>query len=209
MQKSSYLIMERNHMNKLYRSKNPFVRFFHNQRLNDIINFIPKEGELKILDAGCGEGHLLEKIYNLNPKHLLFGFDITKVALESAKKRVPKAKFSLQDLTKLNISKEYFDIIICQDVLEHIQDYKKVILNLSNLLKKEGIIIISYPNEKNLTISRFLLGIRPPKIKDHINSFNPKQMKKEFNLLEIKRIKLPIAFFPFIFSLEAVQVFRK
>lgn len=204
----SHLVMEEDHMDKLYYSKNPLVRFFHNQRISHILDIIPKGRELRILDAGCGEGHLIEKIHNLNPRHLLFGFDITKIALESAKKRVPEAKFSLQDLTKLNISKEFFDIIICQDVLEHIYDYKKVILNLINLLKKDGIFIISYPNEKNLTFSRFVLGIKPSKIKDHVNSFNPNKMNKEINMDCIKKKNLPLNL-PFPLSLESIQVFKK
>jgi len=208
---ASHLIMEERHMDKLYKSKNPLVRFFHNQRLNSILIFIPKEEKIKILDAGCGEGHLLEKINKKNKNASLYGIDITKVSLRDAKKRIPRAKLLFRDLTKLKLRKDFFDIVICSDVLEHIYEYRKVIRNLIKVTKKRGLIIISYPNEKNLTLCRFLLGINPPKVKDHVNSFNPKMMKKElktFKVKQFRKINLPLNI-PFIFSLESVQVFQK
>ncbi|MFH0831790.1 MAG: class I SAM-dependent methyltransferase [archaeon] len=207
---ASHLVMEKEHMNKLYNSKNFLVRFFHNQRLNSILHFIPeKQANLKVLDAGCGEGHLLEAIYQKNPKLKLYGVDVTKIALSSTKKRLKgKAKISMQDITKLKFPKGYFDIIICSDALEHIFDYNQAVSNLKNAAKNKGIIIVSYPNELNLIISRFLMGITPAKAQDHVNSFSPVKMKKEFNLPVAEQFNLPVNL-PFIFSLEAVQAFTK
>lgn len=211
---SSHLIMEENHMDKLYKSKNPLVRFFHNQRLRSILKFIPeaklkKSQKLKVLDAGCGEGHLLQAIYKKSPHLLIYGVDVTKIALASARKRLgKKAKLFLQDLTNLKFPEGYFDIVICADVLEHVHDYKKVIYNLKKVTKNGGRIIVSYPNETNLTISRFLLRIKPAKAIDHVNSFIPKKMQEEFNLPVVKQLNLPVNLL-FIFSLEAVQAFKK
>lgn len=205
---SSHLIMEKDHMDKLYKSKNPLVNFFHNQRLKTILDFIPSNNRVRILDAGCGEGHLLKKIHKKNPEAILYGVDITKVALISAKKRVPTGKFLLQDTTKLSLKEEFFDIVICQDALEHIYDYKKVLSNLKKVTKKGGIIVLSYPNENNLTLSRFLLFKWPPKIQDHVNSFNPRKIREEINLPLFKQINLPINLPP-IFSLETIQFFKK
>jgi len=199
-------------MDKLYNSSNPLIRFFHNQRLHCILKFIPKlksQKNLKVLDAGCGEGHLLREIHKKNPNILLSGIDVTKIALASARKRLgKKAKLFLQDSTNLKFPEGYFDIVICADMLEHVHDYKKVIYNLKKVTKKRGRIIVSYPNETNLTISRFLLGIKPAKAIDHVNSFIPKKMQEEFNLPVVKQLNLPVNL-PFAFSLEAVQAFKK
>ena len=61
-----HLHMPADHMENLYDSKNPLVKFVHLNRLESISDQIPTEEEQKILDAGCGEGHLLEKINHLN-----------------------------------------------------------------------------------------------------------------------------------------------
>lgn len=206
----SHLVMEKEHMDKLYNSTNFLVRFFHNQRLNSVLGFIPEKTKgLRVLDAGCGEGHLLEAIRRKNPQLQLYGADITKVALSSAKRRLKgKAKISMQSITKLKFPKGYFDIVICSDALEHIFDYKKAVSNLKKVTNSTGMIIVSYPNEFNLIISRFLMGIKPAKAADHVNSFSPGKMKKEFNLPAAKKFNLPINL-PFIFSLEAVQAFIK
>lgn len=208
--KHPHVIMEENHMDKLYNSSNPLIRFFHNQRLYSILRFIPQKAKkLRILDAGCGEGHLLEAIHKKNPHALLYGVDITRTALTSARKRLKKkAKISFQDLAKLNFSRDYFDIVICSDVLEHAYDYKKIIANLKRVAKKKASIIVSYPNEINLTIARFLVGIKPAKASDHINSFTPEKMKKEFGMHPVKQLMLPLNLL-FAFSLEAVQVFKR
>ncbi len=205
---TEHLVMEENHMDKLYNSRNPLLRFFHNQRVDVPITFVPNEDNLKILDAGCGEGHLLERLHKKNKNYKLYGVDITKIALNSAKKRIPQAKLSIQDLTKLKFKRNYFDIVLCGDVLEHVYEYKKVIKNLIRVTKKGGLIIISYPNETTLDISRFLLCKRPIRPKDHVNKFNPKYMIKEFSIPIINQRNLPINL-PFLLSLETVQVFKK
>ena len=75
------LVMEKDHMEKLYASKNPLVRYVHVDRLKKITNLIPKKN-VKLLDAGWGEGQLLvmisKKFNQFNPK--LYGTDITKIA---------------------------------------------------------------------------------------------------------------------------------
>ena len=43
----------------------------------------------------------------------------------------------------INYGSEYFDILICFEVLEHVKNWKKVISNLKQILKPEGIIFIS------------------------------------------------------------------
>src|SRR3989344_7319378 len=146
------LVMEKDHMDKLYKSKNPVVGYINRERLESIIKLLDKNKKIKILDAGCGEGHLLEKIFNKGYKNL-YGADITKIALESAKKRV-KAKFFLQDLGKLRFKDNFFDVVICTEVIEHIENYKKVINELKRVLKKNGLFIITFPNEKMCMIMR-------------------------------------------------------
>ena len=169
---NNHIYMPEDHMDSLYNCRNPLVRFVHRDRLEKISRHVKGK---KILDAGCGEGHLLKFLSKRKADY--FGIDITEVALEKARKRFPEGKFYKMDLAKLEFPDESFDCVTCSEVLEHIYLYKDVLKELIRVLKKDGLLIITFPNETNWTISRFLLGRRPIKVPDHVNSFTPKKMR--------------------------------
>ncbi len=183
------LVMEKEHMEKLYSSGNPFIKYINNRRLNEICKLLPGNKEIKILDAGCGEGQLLERISKMKYKNL-YGVDVTKVALEDAKKRV-KAKLFLQNLNKMSFPDKFFDAVICTEVIEHIPDYKKVLNEFKRILKKNGLLIISFPNEPLCVLMRMAF-LRNPRIKDHVNSFSVRRMKKEVGLKFLRKVNLPL-----------------
>ncbi|MBN1645142.1 class I SAM-dependent methyltransferase [Candidatus Woesearchaeota archaeon] len=197
-----------NHMDRLYNSKNPLVKFVQRNRLNKIAEFMPASNKLKILDAGCGEGHLIEKLNQKNSQNYYYGIDLTKVAINSAEKRCPRAKIFLMDLTKLKFKDNFFDIVICSDVLEHIPRYRLAIEELKRVTKKNGFLIITFPNEILWTISRFFLGRIPFKIPDHFNSFTPQKMKSQVGIKSGLQISIPFNL-PFFLSLGVLIQFKK
>lgn len=203
------LVMEKNHMEKLYKSRNFLVRFVSVGRLDKIVNVIgnlKKNKNIKILDAGCGEGQLLLEIFNRGYKNI-YGVDITKIALKQAEKRV-KAKLSLQNLEDLNFPNEYFDVVICTEVIEHVENYKKVIKELKRILKKNGLLIITFPNEPLCVLMRIIF-LRRPIPKDHVSFFSVNKMRKLVNLKLKEKINLPWKNFPDFLSLIHLLVFVK
>ena len=193
-------------MEKLYDSSNPLVRFIHNQRLNKILKIIPKEKNLKILDAGCGEGQLLSRIAKIRGGEL-YGADATEVAIETARKKVAGVNFSLQNIDNLNYDDNFFDVVICTEVIEHISNYEKAIAELKRILKTGGLLIMTFPNEPLAILFR-LIFFRKPIIEDHVNSFSPKMMKKIVGLSLKRKINLPIQIWDFL-SLIHIMVFVK
>lgn len=210
MENNNSLFMPMDHMEKLYNSSNFLVRFIHNNRLNHILKFILQYSnpKAKILDAGCGEGHLLKKIDELNNNYSLFGIDCTNVAIAKAKERCSTAIIANGELEKTNYENNYFDIITCTEVIEHIINYELVFEELQRILKKDGLLIITFPNEFLWTFCRFLLRRKPLKVPDHVNSFNPKFIINKLKLKLVSSKNLPFNA-PFIFSLGTVLVFKK
>lgn len=195
-------------MEELYSSKNHLVRWVHLQRLNAIANLVPQKGCLKILDAGCGEGHLLEKLHERYPEHDYYGVDVTNLALQKARERCAFAKLTRMDLVELQFPNEFFHVIIATEVIEHIIDYHTVLDNLVGALNQGGMLVITFPNETLWTISRFFLGRRPIKIVDHVNSFTPQMMKDLVRLEVIQQRNLPFGL-RFSMSLGTLMEFRK
>ena len=194
-------------MENLYNSKNFLVRFVHCQRLDVIVNSVCCNNGMRVLDAGCGEGQLIEKLYEKN-KSNYYGADITEIALKKAKARCPFANFSEMNLADLKFEDGFFDVIIITEVLEHVIEYRAVVAELKRVLKKGGFLIVTFPNEFLWTVSRFLLGRRPIKVPDHVNSFNPSKIKKLIGMELITRKNLPFGG-PFSFSLGGFMNFKK
>ena len=196
-------------MDKLYNHSTWPVRFVHNGRLMSIIKMVPKRFNVRILDAGCGEGHLISKMMENGIEGVFWGVDNTEVSLERAIKRCPTAEFRKGNIMNLGFFKdEFFDVVICTEVLEHILEYGKVIKELKRVLKRGGVLIVTFPNEKLWTIGRFVLGRRPVKLPCHVNSFVPEKMISEVGLQCMVRKNLPCNL-PFFISLCALIMFEK
>lgn len=206
--KTDYLFMPEDHMDELYNSGNPLVRFVHRQRLRVIANLLPATDGLRVLDAGCGEGHLTQQMQRRRPGGAYFGADATTVALDKARARCPFGTFHLVELSALDFADEFFDVIVATEVLEHVIHYEAVIGELKRVLKPGGLLIVTFPNEVLWTISRFVLRRRPVKIVDHVNSFSPQWMARLVGLPVVRQINLPFRL-PFSISLGALMCFRK
>jgi len=197
--------MPKDHMDSLYNSKNPLVRFVHRNRIQILASLLPKK-KSKILDAGCGEGHLIQRLYKADSKHEYYGFDVKDIALKRARKRNPYAKFYLKDLSNTGIEDNFFDVIMCSEVIEHIYNYEEVLKELVRISKKT--LILTFPNETLWTMSRFLIGRRPIKVPDHVNSFTPRKIIDTVPMKLHKKRTLPFGL-PFVLSLNALLIFKK
>jgi len=121
----------------IYRTPKPDSWPMVHERVLEVLN-TEKRG--KILDVGAGRGILTKKIIDM-------GFEVQACDLNPA-------RFTLKNLTckkvdllkKLPYDNEYFNIILCVEVIEHLQNPWHVISELSRILKKNGKLIISTPN---------------------------------------------------------------
>lgn len=102
-----------------------------------------------ILDAGCGRGLLLKKIYsnNKNRKINLFGIDISPKLCEIAKENNPWANISIGDVEEMEFPDDKFDYVFMTETLEHLLDYDKALREVSRVLKNGGSFIVTVPNK--------------------------------------------------------------
>ncbi len=116
-------------------------KHFYHTTLSQLLSLYIKHGGGKILDAGCGTGRFL---IELDKYGISYGTDVSKDALKYAKLR---GHFRLTNSSLLNLpyKNESFDIIVCLGVLYHMQikDDESVLREISRLLKKNGIVIIT------------------------------------------------------------------
>ncbi len=115
----------------------------YNKFLKVIINFSKNYSDnqsLKILDWGCGKGELIEYLNNNNFD--CFGVEINKLKLQSniqKKNDNDKKIFLINSDNKTNFDSNYFDIILTNQVIEHIDNKDSFLLEINRILKKGGI----------------------------------------------------------------------
>jgi SAM-dependent methyltransferase len=112
---------------------------------------------------GAGDGHFAARTFH---EKLTVGFDPALVSLKEA------SHFQAYELLvngmgdRIPCEKESFASVVSNSVLEHIPDVDAVLLDIWRILKPDGKLVITVPNDnftKNLSIARFFdrIGIKP------------------------------------------------
>lgn len=116
---------------------NILQRIWHRNKLNIVINLI-HETPQKILDVGCASGWFLSHIATHYPTVKCVGVDIYKEAIDYGNKRYKTIKLIQGDAQQLPFPNEFFDLIICTEVLEHVTFPKKVLNEIERVLTPGG-----------------------------------------------------------------------
>jgi SAM-dependent methyltransferase len=127
-----------------------FLRsWFVRRELKEIRNQFGDKN-ISIYDAGSGFGQYTYFItIKLIPCTVL-SVDVKEDWINDCRnffsqKNIRNVFFAVEDLTKINHD-EKFDLIVCVDVMEHIQDDETVFRNFYKALKKGGYLLINSPS---------------------------------------------------------------
>lgn len=139
------------------------IQFIY-EEINQRIKNISKRDQIKILDIGCGSGEFVTLPLSILQTNIL-GIDIHVASIEHAKRenRFSNVKFECKSVNELFGQK--FDFIICSEVLEHLPEPINMLKKIKNLLKHNGICIITIPNgygpkENEVRLYNFLFKIK-------------------------------------------------
>ena len=113
-------------------------------------SLIPGKGT--IVDIGCGNGGFSNYISLFSSKRNVFGIDLSKKRIESAKKSIGKrknVKFVLGDVTKIKQPKA--DCYLVIDVLHHIdfKNQEKLLKFLAKKMSKNSMLIVKEVDPSN------------------------------------------------------------
>jgi ubiquinone/menaquinone biosynthesis C-methylase UbiE len=115
----------------------------------------------RFLEVGCGLGYFSGEASRLGAK--VTGVDIGRRLVEKCRKRVPTGKFIVASASELPFKNGSFDIVLCTEVIEHVENQSKVLTEIFRVLKRGGYLAITTPNKLFKPIFSLLtfLGIRP------------------------------------------------
>ena len=119
-------------------------KIYFNVVRKEMLPFVPKEAKI-ILEIGCGDGNFGNLLLENGAKEV-WGIEFEKEQGQIAEKVMTKVFVGDVAEQLLNLPDQYFDAIVCNDVLEHLIDPYTVINKLRPKLKKNGVMISSIPN---------------------------------------------------------------
>ncbi len=116
-----------------------------------VFNRVPKslwEQRRKVIDVGCGSGDLIAELGEMGWSDPI-GCDISKSRISNAKKTYPEYTFfdcGISELIPENLNR---DLVILDNVVEHIPDPKGFLAELGELLVKDGALVVITPNMRS------------------------------------------------------------
>lgn len=165
-------------------TKNPLKRYLVHKLNEKIVGSIGRyvlsieSGAPEILDAGCGEGFvdalLLERFTQVS----ITGLEFTDEALSFARQMNPSAAYIQGDITKMPFPDHSFDIVICTEVLEHLEKPEAALKELIRVARKY--VFITVPHEPWFCLGNLLVLKNVGRLGnpiDHINHWSKRSFQ--------------------------------
>jgi SAM-dependent methyltransferase len=133
----------------------------HNEPMNrDLLDRIPLSASV-VLDVGCNTGALGAAYRRLNPRARLLGIDANPQLAELAAQRYDEVAVVDLERDPMPFALDRpIDCIVYGDVLEHMRDPWALLRRHAEVLRDEGVILISVPNVEHWYFAdRLLRGV--------------------------------------------------
>jgi ubiquinone/menaquinone biosynthesis C-methylase UbiE len=140
--------------------------FLHTIAKTLVEKFAPES----VLDVGCAEGYLVYAFKELGVQ--AYGVDISDYAISHSPEQVREFLFKVDtNCEDLPFEDKSFDMATAMDIVEHLQNYDKLICEMGRILKPEGIVCVTTPANRYVdTFLALALGHLPTTHKNiHIN----------------------------------------
>lgn len=148
-----------------YHTRNPIARALMKGFLGAFEHLVQEAGPVgQALEIGCGEGELSMRLSQVGWQ--VRGYDIAPAAVAEARRRATQAgldiPFAVRDIFDNPSSLEPADLVVCCEVLEHLDDPDAAVRILSMLSRRH--VLVSVPREPiwramNLARGRYIRDI--------------------------------------------------
>jgi len=133
-------------------------------------------GPARILDVGCGTGWLCVRLSRYGR---VTGTDMTASVIERARKQFDSVEFLCGDFFELPLPAAGFDVITSLEVLSHVADQAAFVRRVADLLRPQGLLILS---TQNRPVYERWSAVAPP---------HPAQIRKWVDRHELRRLLRP------------------
>lgn len=177
-----------------YGSKNPVVKWMMNGFASALSDLIAKAEPESIHEIGCGEGYwvLRWNEQGLNARGCDFSREVIEIARENAINRgLETSLFKSRSIYDLDVTQDSADLVVCCEVLEHLEDPDAGLQALQRIAKQH--LIVSVPQEPlwcTLNLARGKYITRWGNTPGHIQHWSKRKFVKfvsgYFEIIEIR-----------------------
>jgi len=124
---------------------NPIQQWWHSHKISQVMLHVPS-GSGKVLDLGCGCGDLFEPLVEKGKE--VIGVDNDPGVIEYLRNNKDLTNVHLvnRDVTSTDAESNSIDIVLALDIIEHVQQPEKLIMEINRVLKSSGILILTTPH---------------------------------------------------------------
>ncbi len=106
----------------------------------------------RVLDIGCGKGHLVYELSKILNSKKIIGLDISKYGIKNSPRRIRNQLKVFDARKKINFKKNYFDLVVSINLIHNfsISEIFQLLKNIVHISKKSFISTESYRNNQEL-----------------------------------------------------------
>ncbi len=140
-----------------YRSKNPVQRHLIRRFASVIHGWVDEMRDVqRVLEIGVGEGFLSGGLSERYPNIEFSGIDLSEDDIRRAREHFPRLSAEVGTIYDLSALRGPFDLVICCEVLEHLQHPQAGLRQIASLKSKHA--ILSVPHEPWFMLSNLARG---------------------------------------------------
>lgn len=161
-------------------------------RYYGLLSLLPPQA-LRILDAGCGKGYMS---YLLRQR----GLTVHAIDIEPASLAVFAARCPVYGITQAQEDffgyhpTQLFDLVLCQEVLEHLPDPGAALTELARFVNQGGYGVFCVPYRENLEAKMIIDPVTGRRVhkNGHLHSFDPDEFRRLLSTrgFEVLRLQL-------------------
>lgn len=125
---------------------------------------------LTVLDAGCGTGYGTALLAKAGPAKLA-AIDVAEECVERLRGELPEVDAHVADARELPFEDDAFDLVVCFEVIEHIERPGTAMAEFARVLRRGGTLLISSPNRNTY----------PTGNEFHVHEFTPGELDEELH----------------------------
>lgn len=184
-------------------SKSKFRQWTIENLNNALVKKLKTLNISSVLDAGCGEGFILERLRKECVAEKYLGIDGSSIAIKLGKVLFPNIKFEKHNIYKLPMKNDSYDLVMCTEVLEHLEKPDKALKELIGVSKKY--LALSVPNEPFFSLKNLIVGKNIRKFGSSVEHINWWTSRAFLKFVARENVKVIGVCHPFPFTLVFLE----